>query len=102
MERVCVRSVPGPRVWLFVLCAILLLSSVTAIRTLQSDAAENGSVGSLESIAKDEGMEHTLVNTEETEQIEVDCDNLDEEECLNRRTLAAHTDYIYTQHHGKP
>lgn len=26
----------------------------------------------------------------------------DEEECLNRRSLAAHTDYIYTQNHNNP
>lgn len=28
-----------------------------------------------------------------------DCDGEGEEDCLNRRTLAAHLDYIYTQKH---
>ncbi|KAF8404848.1 hypothetical protein HHK36_009737 [Tetracentron sinense] len=33
------------------------------------------------------------------ENVEVDesCDGVGEEECLMRRTLVAHTDYIYTQ-----
>jgi hypothetical protein len=32
---------------------------------------------------------------------EENCNNLDEEEeCLMRRTLAAHVDYIYTQEHN--
>ncbi|KAL5198972.1 hypothetical protein ABZP36_002484 [Zizania latifolia] len=29
----------------------------------------------------------------------VGCEDLGEEECMARRTLAAHTDYIYTQQH---
>ncbi|XP_059643219.1 phytosulfokines 3-like [Cornus florida] len=45
----------------------------------------------------------TLVNAQheiEAQQVEVvdeSCDGVGEEECLTRRTLAAHTDYIYTQ-----
>ncbi|EXC12624.1 Phytosulfokines 2 [Morus notabilis] len=39
----------------------------------------------------------------EAEQVEVadieSCAGVQEEECLMRRTLAAHTDYIYTQKH---
>ncbi|KAL8154055.1 hypothetical protein V2J09_011815 [Rumex salicifolius] len=30
------------------------------------------------------------------------CDGLDKDECLMRRTLVAHLDYIYTQSHNKP
>ncbi|KAJ4824334.1 hypothetical protein Tsubulata_004297 [Turnera subulata] len=30
---------------------------------------------------------------------DVNCDGVGEEECLMRRTLAAHVDYIYTQKH---
>ncbi|XP_059448163.1 phytosulfokines-like [Corylus avellana] len=30
---------------------------------------------------------------------EESCEGVGEEECLNRRTLAAHLDYIYTQKH---
>lgn len=29
--------------------------------------------------------------------MEEGCQGIEEEECLQRRTLAAHTDYIYTQ-----
>ncbi|KAJ1386678.1 Phytosulfokine [Sesbania bispinosa] len=36
-------------------------------------------------------LEETMANIEET------CQGIGEEECLMRRTLAAHTDYIYTQ-----
>ena len=79
------------------------MTSIQAIRSLERDAAENGSVGSnFESIAKVEGTKPTLVIPKETEEIEMDCANLDEKECLTRRTLAAHTDYIYTQQHGNP
>ena len=34
---------------------------------------------------------------EEKANVEEACEGMDEEECLMRRTLAAHTDYIYTQ-----
>ncbi|KAA3485637.1 phytosulfokines-like [Gossypium australe] len=30
------------------------------------------------------------------------CDGIEEEECLMRRTLAAHLDYIYTQKNTNP
>ncbi|KAK9949192.1 hypothetical protein M0R45_004726 [Rubus argutus] len=34
----------------------------------------------------------------ETEQVDIEsCEGVGEEECLMRRTLAAHIDYIYTQ-----
>ncbi|TKY51051.1 Phytosulfokines 3 [Spatholobus suberectus] len=32
--------------------------------------------------------------------VEETCDGIGEEECLMRRTLVAHTDYIYTQKHN--
>ncbi|KAI3451900.1 hypothetical protein Pfo_008565 [Paulownia fortunei] len=32
-------------------------------------------------------------------QVEDSCQGIGEDECLMRRTLAAHLDYIYTQHH---
>ncbi|KDP32103.1 hypothetical protein JCGZ_12564 [Jatropha curcas] len=35
----------------------------------------------------------------ETEQNTESCEGVGEEECLMRRTLAAHIDYIYTQNH---
>nr|DAA00288.1 TPA_exp: putative phytosulfokine peptide precursor [Mesembryanthemum crystallinum] len=47
----------------------------------------------------------SLINEgKETEHAEMDenesCQGLNDEECLMRRTLVAHTDYIYTQHHN--
>lgn len=37
----------------------------------------------------------------EAEKVEIDenCEGVGKEECLMRRTLAAHVDYIYTQNH---
>ncbi|KAJ4838946.1 hypothetical protein Tsubulata_024945 [Turnera subulata] len=35
----------------------------------------------------------------EDEGAEASCDGVGEEECLTRRTLVAHVDYIYTQEH---
>ncbi|KAK8625919.1 hypothetical protein V6N13_057074 [Hibiscus sabdariffa] len=37
----------------------------------------------------------------EAESMDVDsnCEGVGKEECLMKRTLAAHVDYIYTQHH---
>ncbi|XWS45115.1 hypothetical protein CRYUN_Cryun15aG0109100 [Craigia yunnanensis] len=38
------------------------------------------------------------VETKQADQaVEDSCEGVGEEECLMRRTLAAHTDYIYTQ-----
>lgn len=34
-----------------------------------------------------------------SEAVEESCGGIAEEECLMRRTLAAHLDYIYTQNH---
>ncbi|XP_014513415.1 phytosulfokines 3 [Vigna radiata var. radiata] len=36
---------------------------------------------------------------EEKLDVEESCDGISEEDCLMRRTLVAHTDYIYTQNH---
>ncbi|KAF9678158.1 hypothetical protein SADUNF_Sadunf07G0005800 [Salix dunnii] len=38
-----------------------------------------------------------VVEAEHAEGMEEICEGVGEEECLMRRTLAAHTDYIYTQ-----
>ncbi|KAM7516431.1 hypothetical protein LguiA_006014 [Lonicera macranthoides] len=37
------------------------------------------------------------VETEQVERMDESCEGIGEEECLNRRTLVAHLDYIYTQ-----
>eukprot|EP01018_Ginkgo_biloba_P040004 Gb_37548 [translate_table: standard] len=93
MAKMGVNFVKGKSVWLVILCAVLLLTTVThAMRPLET-------VGRLEGLNKNEESKPSLVNAEETEQKEVDCVNVDEEECMIKRTLAAHTDYIYTQQH---
>ncbi|KAI3414572.1 Phytosulfokine-beta [Psidium guajava] len=40
---------------------------------------------------------HERVEAEHVEGVEESCEGVGEEECLTRRTLAAHLDYIYTQ-----
>ncbi|CAN6821428.1 unnamed protein product, partial [Brassica oleracea] len=43
------------------------------------------------------------ISVEKLEQGEENCEGVGEEECvLIRRTLVAHTDYIYTQNHNHP
>ncbi|GFP78880.1 phytosulfokines 3 [Phtheirospermum japonicum] len=41
------------------------------------------------------------VKTEEAH-VEESCQGIGDEECLMRRDLVAHLDYIYTQRHNKP
>ncbi|ESQ45556.1 hypothetical protein EUTSA_v10010875mg [Eutrema salsugineum] len=43
--------------------------------------------------------EDTVKEIEGDKVEEESCKGLGEEECLTRRTLVAHTDYIYTQNH---
>ncbi|POO00668.1 Phytosulfokine [Trema orientale] len=43
--------------------------------------------------------QHGVVEAEQVEVGDESCEGVGEEECLMRRTLAAHTDYIYTQKH---
>ncbi|XAR51391.1 hypothetical protein NMG60_11006005 [Bertholletia excelsa] len=49
-------------------------------------------------------LEGNLVETQHggDETVDVSCQGVGDEECLMRRTLAAHTDYIYTQKHNNP
>ncbi|XP_057784414.1 phytosulfokines 3-like [Salvia miltiorrhiza] len=47
-----------------------------------------------------ESVEATNKVTEEGTQVEDSCKGISEDECLMRRTLNAHTDYIYTQQHN--
>ncbi|GLJ43400.1 hypothetical protein SUGI_0901840 [Cryptomeria japonica] len=50
-------------------------------------------------------IKHTFDGRVEKEESKVgnECGNeMSEEECLERRTLVAHTDYIYTQEHKGP
>ncbi|KAG2329494.1 hypothetical protein Bca52824_000674 [Brassica carinata] len=43
--------------------------------------------------------EDSVKETEGDKAEEESCEGIGEEECLIRRTLVAHTDYIYTQNH---
>ncbi|KAL1195040.1 Phytosulfokines 3 [Cardamine amara subsp. amara] len=43
--------------------------------------------------------ENSVKEIEEDKVEEESCNGIGEEECLIRRTLVAHTDYIYTQKH---
>ncbi|XP_030444990.2 phytosulfokines-like [Syzygium oleosum] len=45
-------------------------------------------------------VETKLVGVETNELLDESCKGVGEEECLVRRTLAAHLDYIYTQKHN--
>ncbi|EOX91748.1 hypothetical protein QUC31_003272 [Theobroma cacao] len=73
--------------------ATLFILTLLLVSTL-SFAARSGPAFPNESPAKTqpEGVE-----TENTEAVEDSCEGVGEEECLMRRTLAAHIDYIYTQ-----
>ncbi|KAK7343535.1 hypothetical protein VNO77_12338 [Canavalia gladiata] len=43
--------------------------------------------------------QHGVLEEDKVVDVEETCDGIGEEECLMRRTLVAHTDYIYTQKH---
>lgn len=76
------------------------------MRPLKADAQEN----LVESFQTQANVEAVVIHAEKTVEADADededlnCENYrDNEDCdLYRRTLAAHTDYIYTQHHGHP
>ncbi|XP_021274350.1 phytosulfokines 3-like [Herrania umbratica] len=73
--------------------ATLFILTLLLVSTL-SFASRSGPAFPNESPAKTqaEGVE-----TENTGAVEDSCEGVGEEECLMRRTLAAHIDYIYTQ-----
>eukprot|EP01018_Ginkgo_biloba_P007735 Gb_22897 [translate_table: standard] len=75
-----------PRIAIFIFCFVLLLSSeVKAIRLHPTDSTSVMQESMKHDKAFDEGL------------MEVCADGKDEEECLMRRGLGAHIDYIYTQ-----
>ncbi|GMI77384.1 phytosulfokine 2 precursor [Hibiscus trionum] len=47
-------------------------------------------------LTQHEGVEAEIVDVDDN------CEGVDKEECLMRRTLVAHVDYIYTQKHNHP
>ncbi|KAF2283791.1 hypothetical protein P3X46_012620 [Hevea brasiliensis] len=74
---------------LFILVTLILSS--TAPLTYSARHEPGFSIGSL---AKDQQQD-----VDEAEVVEESCEGAGEEQCLMRRTLAAHIDYIYTQKH---
>ncbi|KAE8693367.1 putative Glucan endo-1,3-beta-glucosidase precursor [Hibiscus syriacus] len=78
----------GKLATLFVLTLLLLVSTL-------SFAARTGPAFSNNSPAKTQPQ--VTVDTEETVEVEDSCEGIAEDDCLMRRTLAAHVDYIYTQ-----
>ncbi|VVB05077.1 unnamed protein product [Arabis nemorensis] len=67
--------------------ALLLCSTLTyAARLAPTITAASSSQTSVKEIEGDKVEEES-------------CNGIGEEECLIRRTLVAHTDYIYTQNH---
>jgi hypothetical protein len=98
-----------PRILILLVCSILFLSPANGIRSMATD--KNQIVKELY-IFTEESTGHNLpTGGSKTEQhadrgvqkndFEENCSDVDEEEeCLMRRTLAAHVDYIYTQEHN--
>ncbi|KAH1073107.1 hypothetical protein J1N35_025435 [Gossypium stocksii] len=79
----------------FFVLTLLLVSTL-------SFAARSGPAFPNQSPTKTQAKGITVVVTEvdqSTEAVEDSCQGVGEEECLMRRTLAAHVDYIYTQNH---
>ncbi|KAM1106515.1 hypothetical protein ACFX2I_003415 [Malus domestica] len=77
------------------LCVVVLLLfpslSGMAARPLPSSSSDVSAVK----------VQHELEDVEvEKSMVEESCEGVGEDECLTRRTLAAHIDYIYTQKHS--
>ncbi|KAL1367980.1 hypothetical protein HN51_022068 [Arachis hypogaea] len=87
----------------FFITLVLLLSFISLIHASRPNFA---SLNGFSSLNKDIIVGTKEAKMEGLEEYEKSCDEgttSDNEECLMRRTLVAHTDYIYTQkHHPKP
>ncbi|GLJ43407.1 hypothetical protein SUGI_0901950 [Cryptomeria japonica] len=75
-----------------------------ATRPLKTDLLHRGSAQTSTEDNLQESFQQGALKADLLEESteELSCEGLEEEECLNRRSLAAHTDYIYTQHHKHP
>ncbi|KAF5749687.1 Phytosulfokines 3 precursor family protein [Tripterygium wilfordii] len=69
----------------FILALLLCCSTLSAIAARPEPASADGSLAKTQS------------RVVEVEHAEESCEGIGEDECLMRRTLAAHIDYIYTQ-----
>ncbi|KAB2636074.1 phytosulfokines-like [Pyrus ussuriensis x Pyrus communis] len=74
------------------LLLFLTLSGTMARPLLSSSSSSDVSAMKVQAELKDVEVEKAMV--------EESCDGVGEDECLMRRTLAAHIDYIYTQKHN--
>lgn len=97
------------RIIVLLVCIILFLSTANAIRSLAADT--NLNLQALGILTKNSTDPSFLTGGLKSEQhadqdpqmndSEETCNKVDEEEeCLMRRTLVAHIDYIYTQEHN--
>ncbi|XP_062024499.1 phytosulfokines-like [Rosa rugosa] len=82
---------------LFTIAALLLLLSSDLTSAVRPEPAFSNSA--LKTAQHQDVGADQNINAEDGE---VSCEGVNEEECLMRRTLAAHVDYIYTQKHNKP
>ncbi|GFP99412.1 phytosulfokines 3 [Phtheirospermum japonicum] len=77
------------------LTTITLLLFLTLVHVLARPTSMFHDANSLETHSKDH----------ELQKVEIDenrCGGVEEDECMMRRTLQAHLDYIYTQNHKNP
>ncbi|XP_068316275.1 phytosulfokines-like [Pyrus communis] len=76
------------------LLLFLTLSGTMARPLLSSSSSSSSDVSAMK-------VQPELKDVEvEKAMVEESCDGVGEDECLMRRTLAAHIDYIYTQKHN--
>ncbi|GLJ19782.1 hypothetical protein SUGI_0358430 [Cryptomeria japonica] len=97
------------RVWFFMLCAALFMMVTSmAARPLSlptTAPAKENSLKMLETIYREENSTIQTLDEDKGIRDDIVCQDggdMNEEECLNRRTLSAHTDYIYTQEDNGP
>ncbi|GLJ43404.1 hypothetical protein SUGI_0901910 [Cryptomeria japonica] len=97
MAKVCRDSVKHGSLCFLMIC-IILLQSVVIARELHEGGAIKAST-----LSGKEEIEFSSTVKEEESMTLTECENNeDEEESMDRRTLAAHTDYIYTKHNNSP
>ncbi|GLJ43399.1 hypothetical protein SUGI_0901750 [Cryptomeria japonica] len=101
MAKVYRSSVQQGRLWIF---SIFIIFHVLAVMAARPHPIAPLKASTL--FTKDQmEIKHNFDGRVEKEESKVgnECRNeMSEEECLDRRTLVAHTDYIYTQEHKGP
>ncbi|XVE85668.1 hypothetical protein DITRI_Ditri17bG0109300 [Diplodiscus trichospermus] len=77
---------------IFLILALLLLLSAAQSRPLSTSIRQQA----------DDERQNIPFSSPESRLNDDECQGVDGEECLIRRSLAAHTDYIYTQENDAP